>query len=208
MKTNLTRLLFFRRIFYGLTYLSIKAQALLRADNIFQGILLISCLLGWTLFILSLFNSWNIMETSTVTIKYLEGLDCPMDLIDNQSEGKEFKLPKDNGYPKFLKLFVNDYINHYKLPKELENSYYMNDLKSNFRYNTQTSLDVRDRNLYDMEALYLDYQYMYKSAYFQQISSQVDKLSSLLKDMQAYRASILTSINSVHINTLGDINKI
>lgn len=223
MKTNLTTLLFYyHKILYGLIYLSMKAQALLRVDNMFKGIFLISCLLCSTLWIFSIFNSLNIMDTSAETLKYLEGLDCPMELIDSRSDSKEFKLPvacADKVYSKFLKLFINDHINLHKLPKELQNSYYYTDAshaqatQSNFSgCDTQVSLQAasqhRDKNLHETPTLYLDCQYLYKSAYFQEISYEIDKLSSLLKDMQTYRADILTTINSVHINILGDIKRI
>jgi hypothetical protein len=134
-----------------------------------------------------MFNELNVMYTGVETIKYLEGFDCPTELIDS-SVNKEYKLiaqADDNGYSRFLKLFLKDNINNYELPKELKNThYYVNESQN--KYIALTEAAHKEVSLaYEYD------KYLYKPAlFYQKIYSQVDILSDVLEDLKLINLNI------------------
>lgn len=178
MKTNLyisyTLLFYYHRILYGLIYFSMKY---LRADYIFFAIFLMSYLLSSTLFIFSVFNELNIMYISMENIKYLEGYDCPMELIDNPRGNEERN--EYNIYSKFLSLFAAydpNNINYY-LPIELKNIYY-----------------IDNKSLPNVEEYHLSYgevKYMYKYAiFYQKVQNYEEIMSETIHDLKLIQHSI------------------
>lgn len=181
MKTNLHisyRLLYYyHRILYGFIYFSMKY---LRADNIFLAIFLMSYLLSSTLFIFSAFNELNIMHISLENVKYLEGYDCPMELIDNPHGNEERN--EYNIYSKFLSLFTAhaehpNNINYY-LPIELKNIYYMG--------NKSLPIDIEEYHL-----SYGEVRYMYKYAiFYQKVQNYEEIMSETIHDLKLIQHSI------------------
>lgn len=134
MKINLTILLYYyHKFIYGLIYFSNKYFS---TSNIFMTITILSYLLSSTIFIISMFNSLDVMSTSLETIHYLEELDLPMELVDSESRigGAQARSHNNNIIFKFLDLFnanngpaaqakAGPYLR--TLSEELRNPYYM-----------------------------------------------------------------------------------
>lgn len=95
--------------------------------NIMSLVYILSYLLSLTIFILGIFNYLNIY-IDIDTIKYLEGLDCPTEIIestvcnDQSTNSSESRISIGS---KFLNLFVNNNNTYCKLPEQLVNSYYI-----------------------------------------------------------------------------------
>lgn len=142
MKINLTTLLYYyHKSIYGLIYFSYKY---FNTSNIFMAITILSYLLSSTLFIISIFNSLDVMFTSLETIHYLEELDLPLELVDSDSRigGGQARYP-NNIIFKFLDLFnanngpaaqakAGPYLPI--LSEELRNPYYMQAMSKSVGY--------------------------------------------------------------------------
>nr|QJQ35267.1 hypothetical protein [Fusarium lactis] len=143
MKINLTTLLYYyQKFIYGLIYLSNKYFS---TSNIFMTITILSYLLSSTLFIISIFNSLDVMYTSLETIHYLEELDLPLELVDSESRigGAQARYHNNNIIFKFLDLFnanngpaaqakAAPYLP--TLSEELRNPYYMQAMSKSVGY--------------------------------------------------------------------------
>lgn len=80
--------------------------------------LLILCLFSYTLFVVSILKGWNILNISNETVSYLNDMDCPAEILDPDSSGKELSDDAD----KFRYFQCNTY--NLKL-NELKNTYYI-----------------------------------------------------------------------------------
>lgn len=217
MKLNLTKLLYYYyKLTYGLIYFS---NVHLSVGNIFLAMTILSYLLSSTLFIISTFNYLDIMLTSLDTVKYLEGLDVPLELIDAEHGSRAGdKGHIKNMIFKFFDLFdVNrggyDVFN--SLPEGLRNHYYMNNMPkptcvatdpSLFNIGKVGSLNAEVNNFSSSETVSthsssgtINYdKYYYKSsAYNQKVLLNVETLSEVLNELKLINDNILSNVKDI-----------
>lgn len=194
MKINLTRLPnYYHRFTCGLIYFSAKY---LNESNVLLFLTILSFLLSSALFMFSVFNYFEVINTHVETMKYLEQFDFPLELIEhNGDRGDKTVNQCNNIILKFLNLFNNNNnsIAVSVLPEELRNHYYIHNKFSDDICVSSAGFNANESNVgiinYD--------KYFYRTSFTEKVLLQLETLCYVLNDLKSINDNIASRINSM-----------